>query len=63
MRKPQVAAFGVRGTVLTTPTVRTPHPKRGWRWPNMDVTVSYGAIVKLAIALWAVTIAVAMLWP
>lgn len=63
MRKPQTAAFGVRGAVAASPAIATPLFKPSWRWSNANVTVSYGVIVKIAIALWAVMIAAAMLWP
>jgi hypothetical protein len=63
MRKPQTAAFGIRRAVAAPPAIEAPVFKPSWRWSHADLTISYGVIVKLVIALWAATIAAAMLWP
>jgi hypothetical protein len=63
MRKSQTAAFGVRRGVTPIMEIEARIPQSGWRWSNTDVTISYGAILKIIIALWAATIAAAMLWP
>lgn len=62
MRKPLPDGFGTRGAVPITSVIEitVPQPKRGWS--NTDKTVRYGLILKIALALWAMTIATAMLW-
>jgi hypothetical protein len=63
MRKPQSSAFGTRG--VTAPITAAPEaqvPERKLRWSPTDVTVHYGLIVKIVIALWAAMILAAMLW-
>jgi hypothetical protein len=65
MRKsPSAAPFGTRGVVAPTlPAIEAKIPKPKRRRSYIDMTVHYGAIVKIVIALWAATIVAAMLWP
>jgi hypothetical protein len=64
MRKPHTVGFGTRGGVApTVPAIEAAAPNPRWRWPNINVTISYGIAVKVAIVLWAVMIVAAMLWP
>ena len=62
MRKPQAAAFGTRGIVSTAPAIQVTIPEPRWRPSNTAVTIRYSLIIKIAIALWVVTILVMMLW-
>jgi hypothetical protein len=62
MRKSQAAAFGTRGIVSTAPAIQAPIPELRWKPSNTAATIRYGLIIKIAIALWVMTILVMMLW-
>lgn len=64
MRKPDAAAFGTRGKMPTTPAVQIPVTKPKWRVSGGAVAnTRYGLIIKIAIALWVLTILAVMFWP